>query len=192
MNDMINHPNHYTQGIECWDFIVSHKMGYLEGNIIKYVTRYKDKDGLKDLLKAQAYLHRLIEELAPMKKVSPFPSPIEEQLEDVRRLNGAVQMMKWRSGEGVLVSDPGSLVRYDGAIPLPGPILDGRNCPQGCGCSDHQCQAKEDKDWLPANCAIPFGIPEETAPQDLESYCLGDFHRAADWFKKACRYDPAE
>lgn len=59
-NDKIHHPKHYTQGIECWDYIVSHEMGYLEGNIIKYITRYKDKDGLNDLLKARAYLDRLI------------------------------------------------------------------------------------------------------------------------------------
>lgn len=58
--DKIHHPKHYTQGIECWDYIVSHEMGYLEGNVIKYITRYKDKDGLNDLLKAQAYLDRLI------------------------------------------------------------------------------------------------------------------------------------
>ena len=60
-NDLINKPSHYTQGIECWDYITSHKMNYLEGNIIKYVTRYKDKNGLQDLEKARAYLDKLIE-----------------------------------------------------------------------------------------------------------------------------------
>ena len=59
-DDTINHPKHYTQGIECWDYIVSHEMGYLEGNIIKYITRYKDKGGAEDLLKGRAYLDRLI------------------------------------------------------------------------------------------------------------------------------------
>lgn len=59
--NIIEHPLHYTQGIECWDYIVSHSMGYLEGNIIKYVTRYKDKNGAEDLRKAQAYLNKLIE-----------------------------------------------------------------------------------------------------------------------------------
>jgi len=62
-SDMIGHPPHYTQGIECWDYIASHKMDYLAGNIIKYVTRYKHKSTpLEDLKKAQAYLTRLIEE----------------------------------------------------------------------------------------------------------------------------------
>jgi len=62
-DDTIHHPKHYTRGIECWDYIVSHGMGYLEGNIIKYITRYKDKGGAEDLLKARAYLDRLIESM---------------------------------------------------------------------------------------------------------------------------------
>ena len=59
-NDLIDNPKHYTQGIECWDYITSHNMSYLEGNIIKYVTRYKDKNGLQDLEKARAYLDKLL------------------------------------------------------------------------------------------------------------------------------------
>lgn len=63
-DDAINHPKHYTSGsIECWDFIVSQKLGFLEGNVIKYVTRYRHKNGREDLLKAQAYLNRLLKEV---------------------------------------------------------------------------------------------------------------------------------
>ena len=58
MNDNIN-PTYYRKGIETTDYIVSHSMNYLEGNIIKYVTRYKDKGGLEDLNKAEWYLTRL-------------------------------------------------------------------------------------------------------------------------------------
>jgi len=61
--DVIEHPKHYTQGIEAWDYIVSHNLNFLEGNIIKYVTRYKLKNGREDLLKAQAYLNRLLKEV---------------------------------------------------------------------------------------------------------------------------------
>lgn len=60
--ETIRQPPHYNQGIECWDYIVSHKMSYLEGNVIKYVTRYKSKNGREDLLKAQAYLEKLLKE----------------------------------------------------------------------------------------------------------------------------------
>lgn len=62
MTDQVQHPEHYTKGIECWDYIVSQGLGFLEGNVIKYVTRYRHKNGLQDLLKARQYLERLIKE----------------------------------------------------------------------------------------------------------------------------------
>ena len=53
---------HYIEkAIQPWDFIVQNKMGYLEGCIIKYVSRYKEKGGLEDLIKAAHYLEKLIE-----------------------------------------------------------------------------------------------------------------------------------
>ena len=61
MNDNIN-PDYYRKGIETTDYIQSHSMNYLEGNIIKYVTRYKDKGGVLDLRKAEWYLTRLIKQ----------------------------------------------------------------------------------------------------------------------------------
>lgn len=63
-NDIIEHPAHYTQGIECMDYIESHKLNYARGNIIKYVTRAGLKDASKeveDLEKARWYLDREIE-----------------------------------------------------------------------------------------------------------------------------------
>ena len=47
--------------VECIDYIESHAFDFLEGNIIKYVTRYEEKNGLEDLKKASWYLNRLIE-----------------------------------------------------------------------------------------------------------------------------------
>jgi hypothetical protein len=35
--------------------------GFLRGNVLKYIARYKDKDGLKDVQKARHYLDKLIE-----------------------------------------------------------------------------------------------------------------------------------
>ena len=61
--DIINKPPHYNQGlIEPIDFIKSQNMNYIEGNIIKYTTRYKFKNGIEDLKKAQWYLEKLIAE----------------------------------------------------------------------------------------------------------------------------------
>lgn len=55
-------PGHYNQGtIQPWDYILDHDMGFLEGNIVKYITRYKKKGGREDLLKAKTYLDKLIE-----------------------------------------------------------------------------------------------------------------------------------
>lgn len=53
---------HYKTSIEPWDAIVSWELGYLDGNVVKYVARWRKKGGLADLKKAQHYLEKLIEE----------------------------------------------------------------------------------------------------------------------------------
>jgi hypothetical protein len=61
-NDMQVAGDHYMDKcIQPWDYIVSNNLGYLEGNIIKYISRWKDKGGVADLRKAQHYLAKLIE-----------------------------------------------------------------------------------------------------------------------------------
>jgi len=62
LKDSIN-PSHYKQGnIEVIDFILDQKFNYLEGNVVKYLSRYKFKNGIEDLDKAKWYLGRLIGE----------------------------------------------------------------------------------------------------------------------------------
>ena len=59
---------HDRSVVECIDYIESHAFDFLEGNVIKYVTRYEEKNGLEDLRKAKWYLERLIQrEEAKMK-----------------------------------------------------------------------------------------------------------------------------
>lgn len=65
--DAVNYPAHYTQGkVECIDAIESAVAGLkgmeamLTGNIIKYLWRWKFKNGVEDLRKARFYLDRLI------------------------------------------------------------------------------------------------------------------------------------
>ena len=61
MTDPIKSPSHYTTAaIQPIDFIMAHNMSFLEGNIIKYVARYKHKNGVEDLKKAKQYLEWLI------------------------------------------------------------------------------------------------------------------------------------
>ena len=53
---------HYKdKAIQPWDYIASNNMGYLEGNVVKYVSRWKEKGGVQDLKKAMHYLTKLIE-----------------------------------------------------------------------------------------------------------------------------------
>lgn len=67
MNDMVNHPSHYTSGgIECIDALESATTG-LQGieavctaNAIKYLWRWKRKNGTEDLKKAKWYIDKLI------------------------------------------------------------------------------------------------------------------------------------
>ena len=61
-NDVQVAGTHYKgKAIQPWDYIVGNDLGYLEGNIVKYVSRWKDKGGVDDLKKARHYLDKLIE-----------------------------------------------------------------------------------------------------------------------------------
>lgn len=54
--------DHYIgKPIQPWDFIAANRLGYFEGNIVKYVSRWREKGGQADLLKAKHYLEKLIE-----------------------------------------------------------------------------------------------------------------------------------
>ena len=65
-DDDVEHPVHYNNGnVECIEAIeaASSKKefeGYLRGNVIKYIWRFRYKDGEKDLRKAKWYLEKLI------------------------------------------------------------------------------------------------------------------------------------
>jgi hypothetical protein len=78
MTDSVNHPSHYTTGdIECIDAIkasmtMNEYLGYLRGNSIKYLWRYRQKNGVEDLRKAEWYTRRLIQEL----ELDPFNDPL--------------------------------------------------------------------------------------------------------------------
>lgn len=61
-NNQVGGKHYYNTQIQPWDYIHSNGIGYLAGNVIKYVSRYKDKNGLEDLYKAKHYIEKLIEE----------------------------------------------------------------------------------------------------------------------------------
>ena len=68
--DMVNHPQHYTQGgIECIDALKAATVGkrgieaVCVANVIKYLWRYEEKNGIEDVRKAKWYIERLLKEL---------------------------------------------------------------------------------------------------------------------------------
>ena len=71
MKDNVNHPNHYTKGgIECIEAIKAATEGLTgmeavcTGNAIKYLWRWKWKNGAEDIKKAIWYLQRLLKEVS--------------------------------------------------------------------------------------------------------------------------------
>jgi hypothetical protein len=66
IHDPVNHPSHYTRGaVECIEAIKSALgddgfIDYCSGNAIKYLFRWRHKNGLEDLKKAQFYLSEVI------------------------------------------------------------------------------------------------------------------------------------
>lgn len=68
MTDPVNKPAHYTYGkFECIDVLedvlkdCTGREAFCIGNVIKYIWRYKRKNGVQDLEKAKWYLEKVIE-----------------------------------------------------------------------------------------------------------------------------------
>lgn len=72
--------NHYKKylHIQPWHIIDAYKMGYYDGNALKYLLRYKDKNGVEDLKKAKHYLEKLIENIE--REETPVGDPGNERV----------------------------------------------------------------------------------------------------------------
>ena len=55
-------PDHYRTDIQPIEYIVANNMGFCEGNVIKYISRWEMKGGVDDLEKAKHYIEMLIEQ----------------------------------------------------------------------------------------------------------------------------------
>ena len=86
MNDVVNHPSHYTDGkIEVIDFIEQKNLNFHRGNAVKYIARAGKKDPAKeveDLRKAVWYLNR---EITRLTGENPNAALISEVIEQVER-----------------------------------------------------------------------------------------------------------
>jgi len=76
--------NHYKSGIDVWDFVHQNDIGYLAGNAIKYLARFKKKNGVEDLLKSQHYIEKLIE--------------VETEAEEERQAQAEISLARSRDG----------------------------------------------------------------------------------------------
>ena len=59
----VTNPKHYDKvgfAIQPIEYITANELDFLEGNVIKYVSRYEHKGGVNDLLKARQYINWLI------------------------------------------------------------------------------------------------------------------------------------
>jgi hypothetical protein len=60
-DNQVNGTHYKDKDIQPWDYIAANKLGYFEGNVVKYVSRWRDKGGVADLEKARHYIDKLIE-----------------------------------------------------------------------------------------------------------------------------------
>ena len=61
-NDYMHGGTHYkAHKYETWDVILDWNLGYLDGNAVKYLSRWRLKGGVQDLKKARHYIDKLIE-----------------------------------------------------------------------------------------------------------------------------------
>jgi len=61
LNMQVGGSHYRDKGIQPINYIHANNLGFCEGNVVKYVTRWRDKNGVADLKKAIHYLELLIE-----------------------------------------------------------------------------------------------------------------------------------
>ena len=121
-------PEHYDMKIQPIEYIMANGLGFCEGNIVKYISRYKEKGGLSDLYKAQHYLESLIDHWID-KDIEDFKLPtIAEEVEQLEKNKAAIiaQNKEWdaivkacEKGDGVIIQEvkPGVFKRRESIKP---------------------------------------------------------------------------
>lgn len=86
---------HYSaDGIQHWDFVMMHRLNYLEGNATKYISRWRKKNGVQDLEKAEHYVSKLIE-LAEARLIFPLGDATPMQVDDFCLQYGLSSTGEW-------------------------------------------------------------------------------------------------
>lgn len=73
---------HYQSKIQHWDIVAEHQLDYFAGQITKYVMRWKLKNGVQDLEKAQHFLEKYIElvKAGVYKRTPTIPEPVPQRI----------------------------------------------------------------------------------------------------------------
>lgn len=61
LNKQVGGGHYKDKGIQPIIYIHANELGFCEGNVVKYITRWRDKNGIADLEKAKHYIELLIE-----------------------------------------------------------------------------------------------------------------------------------
>lgn len=61
MSNQIGGKHYSKMAIQPVEFIHANNIPFIEGNVIKYISRWRDKGGIKDLEKAKHFIEMLIE-----------------------------------------------------------------------------------------------------------------------------------
>lgn len=72
--EAVDHPAHYggeNNVYECIKVIEAWDLGFHEGNVVKYLSRWREKGGIKDLYKAAWYLNRFIKQQEALCRTDP-------------------------------------------------------------------------------------------------------------------------
>ena len=62
LNRQVSGDHYKKRKIQPIEYILANNLDFCEGNVVKYITRWRDKGGTKDLRKIQHYIDFLIEE----------------------------------------------------------------------------------------------------------------------------------
>ena len=61
LNVQVGGGHYKSLAIQPIEYTVKNKLSFLQGNVIKYITRYKDKNGVEDLKKVKHYVDFILE-----------------------------------------------------------------------------------------------------------------------------------
>ncbi len=101
---MTKRPDHYNTPISPIEYIIANGLDFCEGNVVKYVSRWKDKGGVADLEKAIEYLQFLLDE-EEYDEAELFSYEQEQDREDGTSKDFSRLFDDWNEERGILGQD---------------------------------------------------------------------------------------